>query len=113
MMRFDEEETLKDKSRCANVRADLKMCLLQSDCCKIVSERETAITYNTADQCRYNSTVFFLYICIFRYKRTPKECLRSQDGTVPDECFALQRTFFECKHSIIDGRRRFRGPRGY
>ncbi|KAG5320542.1 COA5 factor, partial [Acromyrmex heyeri] len=83
MMQFEEEgETLKDKSRCANVRADLKMCLLQSDCCKI-------------------------------YKRTPKECLRSQDSTVPDECFALQRTFFECKHSIIDGRRRFRGPRGY
>lgn len=82
-MQFEEEgETLKDKTRCANVRADLKICLLQSDCCKI-------------------------------YKRTPRECLRAQDGTVPDECFALRNAFFECKHSLIDGRRRFRGPRGY
>ncbi|XP_011687055.1 PREDICTED: cytochrome c oxidase assembly factor 5 [Wasmannia auropunctata] len=73
MMQFEEKgETLKDKSRCANIRADLK-----------------------------------------QYKRTPRECLRSQDGTVPDECFALRNTFFECKHSIIDGRRRFRGPKGY
>ncbi|GAB1861907.1 Cytochrome c oxidase assembly factor 5 [Camponotus japonicus] len=83
MMRFEEEgETLKDKSRCANIRADLKMCLLQSDCCKI-------------------------------YKHTPRECLKLQDGTVPDECFALRNTLFDCKHSIIDGRRRFRGPKGY
>jgi len=36
MMKFDNEQ-LADKSPCAGVRADLKMCLLQSDCCKIVS----------------------------------------------------------------------------
>lgn len=35
MMKFDNEQ-LADKSPCAGVRADLKMCLLQSDCCKIV-----------------------------------------------------------------------------
>lgn len=35
-MKYDNEE-LKDKSVCAGVRADLKMCLLESDCCKIVS----------------------------------------------------------------------------
>lgn len=35
MMKYDNEE-LKDKSACAGVRADLKMCLLESDCCKIV-----------------------------------------------------------------------------
>ncbi|XP_066248986.1 cytochrome c oxidase assembly factor 5 [Euwallacea similis] len=36
MMKFTEEnETLKDKSACAGVRADLKMCLLQSECCQI------------------------------------------------------------------------------
>ncbi|KYN41022.1 hypothetical protein ALC56_04615 [Trachymyrmex septentrionalis] len=67
MMRFEEGETLKDKSRCANIRADLKMCLLQSDCCKI--------TANAATTQRH----IFLYVCIL----------------------------------IIDGRRRFRGPRGY
>lgn len=47
MMQFEEEgETLKDKSRCANIRADLKMCLLQSNCCIIVSKHElvTVIT---------------------------------------------------------------------
>lgn len=37
-MRYEREnEQLKDKSRCAGVRANLKMCLLESDCCKIVS----------------------------------------------------------------------------
>lgn len=34
-MKYDNEE-LKDKSACAGVRADLKMCLLESDCCKLV-----------------------------------------------------------------------------
>ncbi|EZA61957.1 hypothetical protein DMN91_003738 [Ooceraea biroi] len=83
MMRYEEEgETLKDKTRCANIRADLKMCLLESDCCKI-------------------------------HKRTPKECLKTYDGTVPEKCYALRNVFFDCKHSIIDGRRRFRGPKGY
>ncbi|CAH2004571.1 unnamed protein product [Acanthoscelides obtectus] len=38
MMRYEEEnEKLADKSACAGVRADLKMCLLESDCCKVVS----------------------------------------------------------------------------
>lgn len=35
MMRYDEGE-LTDNRPCAGVRADLKMCLLESDCCKIV-----------------------------------------------------------------------------
>lgn len=38
MMRYeDENEKLADKTPCAGVRADLKMCLLESDCCKLVS----------------------------------------------------------------------------
>ncbi|XP_003707423.1 cytochrome c oxidase assembly factor 5 [Megachile rotundata] len=82
MMKYAEGETLKDKSRCAHLRADLKMCMLETDCCKI-------------------------------QRRTPKECLQSNDPSIPPECWALRQTFFECKHSIIDGRRRFRGPRGY
>lgn len=37
VMRYENDnEDLKDKSRCAGARADLKMCLLDSDCCKIV-----------------------------------------------------------------------------
>jgi hypothetical protein len=35
-MKYDDEK-LADNKDCAGVRADLKMCLLQSDCCKIVS----------------------------------------------------------------------------
>lgn len=49
-------------------------------------------------------TISFKYIILFflsQYKRTPRECLGLQDGTVPDECFALRNTFFECKHSIV------------
>lgn len=34
---LEEGETLKDKSKCATIRANLKMCLLETDCCKIVS----------------------------------------------------------------------------
>ncbi|XP_043278450.1 cytochrome c oxidase assembly factor 5 [Venturia canescens] len=83
MMKYEEaNERLKDKSRCAGARADLKMCLLESDCCKV-------------------------------FHRTPRECLKANDGSVPDACTALRLTFFECKRSIIDGRRRFRGIKGY
>ncbi|XP_017777979.1 PREDICTED: cytochrome c oxidase assembly factor 5-like [Nicrophorus vespilloides] len=35
-MNYSEEgEKLADQSACAGVRADLKMCLLQSDCCRL------------------------------------------------------------------------------
>lgn len=37
MMRYEEGGTLADHRPCAGVRADLKMCLLESSCCKIVS----------------------------------------------------------------------------
>lgn len=30
-------ERLADTTKCAGVRADLKMCLLETDCCRIVS----------------------------------------------------------------------------
>lgn len=36
MMKYEAEEELADKTPCAGVRADLKMCLLESDCCKKV-----------------------------------------------------------------------------
>lgn len=45
MMRYEEEnERLADQSPCANIRADLKMCLLESDCCKKVSYLHNNIT---------------------------------------------------------------------
>lgn len=33
MMRYEGTEQLADTSACAGARADLKMCLLLSDCC--------------------------------------------------------------------------------
>lgn len=77
MVTFGPEEVgLADTSSCAAVRADLKMCLLESDCCR-------------------------------KERRTPRECLKS--GSVPDACIALRNSFFECKRSLLDNRRRFRG----
>ena len=35
-MEYDNEQ-LTDKNPCAGVRADLKKCLLISDCCRVVS----------------------------------------------------------------------------
>lgn len=41
-MRYEEEnEKLADQSACGNIRADLKMCLLESDCCKKVLYNNT------------------------------------------------------------------------
>nr|CAD7594889.1 unnamed protein product [Timema genevievae] len=57
---------LLDKSPCAGVRADLKICLLESD-------------------------------CVRRDKKTPRDCLKTHDGSVPDQCYALRNTFFDCK----------------
>lgn len=82
-MQYSEEgEKLADKRPCAGVRADLKMCLLNTDCVK-------------------------------RDKKTPRECLKTNDGSVPNECQALRNTFFECKRSLLDNRVRFRGRKGY
>ncbi|XP_055318087.1 cytochrome c oxidase assembly factor 5 [Sitodiplosis mosellana] len=77
----EEGEQLADKSPCAELRASLKMCLLESDCCK-------------------------------KEKVLPRDCLKRNDSTVPEECHALKYTFFECKRSILDMRTRFRGRKG-
>ncbi|XP_033227427.1 cytochrome c oxidase assembly factor 5 [Belonocnema kinseyi] len=81
MMKYEGNERLKDTSKCAELRANLKMCLLESECCKV-------------------------------HKFTPRECLRSHSDLVPTECYALRNSFFECKRSILDARRRFRGIKG-
>ncbi|XP_026319305.1 cytochrome c oxidase assembly factor 5 [Hyposmocoma kahamanoa] len=81
MVTFAPDEIgLQDKSPCAGIRADLKMCLLESACCR-------------------------------KDKKTPRECLK--DHLVPDECIQLRQSFFECKRSLLDTRRRFRGHKGY
>ena len=72
------------KKHCEGLRYDLKMCLLKSECVQV-------------------------------HHRTPKECISdpSLAPFVPDRCLILANTFFECKRSLIDMRRRFRGPKGY
>ncbi|XP_028035544.1 cytochrome c oxidase assembly factor 5 [Bombyx mandarina] len=81
MVSFAPDEIgLVDQSPCAGIRADLKSCLLKSDCCK-------------------------------KDKKTPRECLKV--GLVPEECLQLRQSFFECKRSLLDNRRRFRGHKGY
>jgi len=43
-MRYEEGD-LADHTPCAGVRADLKMCLLESDCCKIVNTTQILILF--------------------------------------------------------------------
>lgn len=92
MMRYSEEnERLADKSACAGVRADLKMCLLESECCQKVYFDNPCICDTPKKFMKY----------FLQYKKTPRECLKATDGTVPSECQALRYTFFECKRSIV------------
>ncbi|KPJ16115.1 Protein C2orf64 [Papilio machaon] len=75
-----EDVKLADNTACASIRADLKICLLNSSCCKVD-------------------------------KKTPRQCLK--EGQISDECHQLRQIFFECKRSLLDNRRRFRGLKGY
>lgn len=72
------------KKNCDGLRYDLKMCLLNSQ-------------------------------CVQEYGHTPRECISDPALAqfVPDRCIVLANTFFECKRSLVDMRRRFRGPKGY
>ncbi|CAF0837066.1 unnamed protein product [Didymodactylos carnosus] len=75
-----EENAKKPHHACDLLRYDLKMCLLESDCCKKYGK--------TPKQCLQD------------------ESMRDH---VDDECRRLAYTFFECKRSMIDMRARFRG----
>ncbi|OQV20480.1 hypothetical protein BV898_05525 [Hypsibius exemplaris] len=77
---YTEEVHLKDQSPCGSLRADLKNCLLQTDCCLVE-------------------------------RMTPRKCLETHHPSVPEECYGLRTSFFECKRSMIDMRSRFRGPK--
>nr|CAI5840868.1 unnamed protein product [Callosobruchus analis] len=62
MMRYAEEnEKLADKSACAGVRADLKMCLLESDCCKVKKRtpRECLKENDVPSECQILRNTFF------------------------------------------------------
>lgn len=51
--------------------------------------------------------------CVKVDRKTPRECLRSHDPSVPERCHRLAYLFFECKRSVLDTRVRFRGRKGY
>jgi len=51
--------------------------------------------------------------CVQINHKSPKECLSVTDGSVPQDCIILRKTFFECKRSLLDARQRFRGRKGY
>lgn len=79
---YEEVSGLDDKRPCGGLRSDLKTCVLESDCVKVM-------------------------------KMSPRECLKSRNSNVPDECYLLKQSFFECKRSVLDNRQRFRGRKGY
>jgi cytochrome c oxidase assembly factor 5 len=78
------EEKSKERKKCDGLRYDLKLCLLESDCCK---------KYRVLPK-----------ECL----RNPEMAEH-----VPDRCFSLANAFFECKRSTLDMRHRFKGPKGY
>ncbi|ODN01948.1 Cytochrome c oxidase assembly factor 5 [Orchesella cincta] len=51
--------------------------------------------------------------CVKKNHKTPRECLKVDDGSVPQDCIILRQTFFECKRALLDTRQRFRGRKGY
>ncbi|XP_075165804.1 cytochrome c oxidase assembly factor 5 [Haematobia irritans] len=61
MMRYEENEKLADTSACAGVRADLKMCLLESDCCKKDKRtpRECLQSNLVPEECQVLRNTFF------------------------------------------------------
>lgn len=62
-MQYSEEgEQLKDKSPCAELRARLKMCLLDSDCCKKVRKINHFYYDNNHFNNGWFSPTFFLII---------------------------------------------------
>lgn len=64
VMKYDESAELEDKSACAGVRADLKMCLLESECCRGVSIITYLLKY-FIERKRENSKIkIFLKPCL-------------------------------------------------
>ncbi|XP_055599272.1 cytochrome c oxidase assembly factor 5 [Uranotaenia lowii] len=63
MMRYEGNQELADKTACARVRADLKMCLLKSDCCAKDKNLPRDCLYKTdgtvPDECHALRNTFF------------------------------------------------------
>ncbi|TPX68934.1 hypothetical protein SpCBS45565_g02816 [Spizellomyces sp. 'palustris'] len=52
--------------------------------------------------------------CVVEQRNTPRECLNPKydENSVSPECRLAQRAYVECKTSIMNPRKRFRGPYG-
>ncbi|XP_065331991.1 cytochrome c oxidase assembly factor 5-like isoform X5 [Cloeon dipterum] len=62
MLRFEDENSkLKDQTPCAGIRADLKVCLLESDCVKVrgKSPRDCLKSGETPTECQALRNTFF------------------------------------------------------
>jgi len=49
--------------------------------------------------------------CVRRERRTPLECMKSTDDSVPEECTILRQAYFQCRHELMSTRNRFRGKK--
>ncbi|KAH9482905.1 Cytochrome c oxidase assembly factor 5 [Psilocybe cubensis] len=47
--------------------------------------------------------------CVLKDGRKPSECLKNHFDELPEECQSLRKATFECKRSMLDMRKRFRG----
>ncbi|XP_033252049.1 cytochrome c oxidase assembly factor 5-like [Drosophila miranda] len=61
MMRYEGNEKLADETACAGVRADLKMCLLESDYCRVdrKTPRQCLIDNNVPPECQVLRNTFY------------------------------------------------------
>ncbi|KFM64919.1 Cytochrome c oxidase assembly factor 5, partial [Stegodyphus mimosarum] len=46
--------------------------------------------------------------CVRIEKQTPRQCLKSNHPSIPEECYSMRTLYFECKRSLLDNRQRFR-----
>jgi len=60
MMRYEGNERLADETACAGVRADLKMCLLESECCRMGrTPRQCLQDNNVPPECQVLRNTFY------------------------------------------------------
>lgn len=97
-MRYEGNERLADESACAGVRADLKMCLLESECCRMgKTPRQCLQDNNVPPECQVLRNTFY-------------ECKRSLVGT------SYRSSLIHLTYYLpfqLDNRQRFRGRKGY
>ncbi|KAH8401336.1 hypothetical protein KR009_004631 [Drosophila setifemur] len=99
MMRYEGNERLADETACAGVRADLKMCLLESECCRMYKKtpRQCLQDNNVPPECQVLRNTFY-------------ECKRSLVSP-PTRFLSIQ--LINTLWFQLDNRQRFRGRKGY